>query len=414
VPGSGPGPVHFSTTEEQLRSSLRYNRTTAGLIPQGLAPGDVVTPARVPLLAPRVASPLSHFAHHAGSTAFVSAWLPSGPAPGGCGLGWSRPASNRAAVCSAGRRSPGYSRAADGLLANPIVPTNSMPPPSPCSPTGSACPPGLLGRHTGEGSIRGKDAGLVEMRSATGSGSPPEAFMRLLAITTSLSPRRRNPSITPRPAAGARPRRDHCFRRAEAGCPRGGGGERRTGLISSPGWSLPSPWQAGRPACWRSSCSSPAALSRRWRRRTTGSPSRRLASGWRDLLDHSRDLGTRVDALATRREQAQVIGHPDLAAAADAAGSAWGSDDRASGASGIRHARRVSAQPPGPGGGACCDRGNPRSLLARDRAPGIHGDAPRPGALGGSSRRGCAMTGMAAARGGCWFAARHRDWGGAR
>ncbi|CCI52765.1 hypothetical protein BN13_2030003 [Nostocoides jenkinsii Ben 74] len=52
---------------------------------------------------------------------------------------------------------------------------------------------------------------------------------------------------------------------------------------------------------------------RRWRRRSTGAPSRRLAAGWRDLTDHARDLGTSVDARLPRREQAQLVGHAPLA-----------------------------------------------------------------------------------------------------
>lgn len=62
---------------------------------------------------------------------------------------------------------------------------------------------------------------------------------------------------------------------------------------------------------------------RRRRRRTTGPPSRRLALGWREILDHARDFGHRAPA-GTRREQATALSAhrglsqvPALALAAD-------------------------------------------------------------------------------------------------
>ncbi|MFI9006793.1 DUF3488 and transglutaminase-like domain-containing protein [Actinosynnema sp. NPDC053489] len=71
---------------------------------------------------------------------------------------------------------------------------------------------------------------------------------------------------------------------------------------------------------------------RRTRRRTTGSTARRLARGWRELVDHARDLGARVPTGVTRLEEAEHVAagwtaHPaaplgqqlrDLARAADA------------------------------------------------------------------------------------------------
>ena len=62
-----------------------------------------------------------------------------------------------------------------------------------------------------------------------------------------------------------------------------------------------------------------ARMLRRQRRRSRGQESRRLAAGWRDLVDHARDLGVAVEPRATRREQARVVGHRDLAARADRA-----------------------------------------------------------------------------------------------
>ena len=60
---------------------------------------------------------------------------------------------------------------------------------------------------------------------------------------------------------------------------------------------------------------------RRRRRRTRGSPATRLERGWREVLDHARDLGTHRPGPGTRREQAAVLAIPDatgLARMADA------------------------------------------------------------------------------------------------
>lgn len=59
-------------------------------------------------------------------------------------------------------------------------------------------------------------------------------------------------------------------------------------------------------------------LFRRWRRRSSGPPALRLARGWRDMVDVSRDFGRRVPSGRTRREQAALL-HPELAALARAA-----------------------------------------------------------------------------------------------
>ena len=69
------------------------------------------------------------------------------------------------------------------------------------------------------------------------------------------------------------------------------------------------------------------AAARSWRRRKrqrTGAPSRRLAQGWRDLVDHARDLGVKVPAGLTRQEQAGLVGHPELARVADRAVFGYG------------------------------------------------------------------------------------------
>ncbi|MDQ2587292.1 DUF3488 and transglutaminase-like domain-containing protein [Saccharothrix yanglingensis] len=46
---------------------------------------------------------------------------------------------------------------------------------------------------------------------------------------------------------------------------------------------------------------------RRTRRRTTGPTARRLARGWRELVDHARDLGARVPTGTTRLEEAEHL-----------------------------------------------------------------------------------------------------------
>lgn len=60
---------------------------------------------------------------------------------------------------------------------------------------------------------------------------------------------------------------------------------------------------------------------RRRHRRTSGSPDRRFALGYLELLDHARDLGKTVPGGRTRREQAHVVampGYMEMARAADA------------------------------------------------------------------------------------------------
>jgi hypothetical protein len=61
---------------------------------------------------------------------------------------------------------------------------------------------------------------------------------------------------------------------------------------------------------------------RRRRRRGTGSPAKRVAGGWLEVLDLARDMGRPVPPKATRREAARFLAMEDvahLAVAADAA-----------------------------------------------------------------------------------------------
>ncbi len=74
------------------------------------------------------------------------------------------------------------------------------------------------------------------------------------------------------------------------------------------------------------------AFARWMRRRTrqrTGPTSRRLAQGWRDLVDHARDLGVSVPAGLTRQEQAALVGHQELATVADRAVFGYGEPEEA-------------------------------------------------------------------------------------
>jgi hypothetical protein len=51
---------------------------------------------------------------------------------------------------------------------------------------------------------------------------------------------------------------------------------------------------------------------RRRRRRTRGTPASRFSTGWRELIDHARDLGVSTPAGQTRREQARALTAHDV------------------------------------------------------------------------------------------------------
>ncbi len=61
---------------------------------------------------------------------------------------------------------------------------------------------------------------------------------------------------------------------------------------------------------------------RRYRRRTRGAASTRVAAGWLEFLDRARDLGRPVPARATRLEQAAAVGGPEALALARSANQA--------------------------------------------------------------------------------------------
>ena len=58
------------------------------------------------------------------------------------------------------------------------------------------------------------------------------------------------------------------------------------------------------------------------RRRKKGSPARRIAGGWRDIVDVARDMGYVVPLAGTRREQTFAIGRGDLVGLSSAADAA--------------------------------------------------------------------------------------------
>jgi hypothetical protein len=67
---------------------------------------------------------------------------------------------------------------------------------------------------------------------------------------------------------------------------------------------------------------------RRYRRRTAGTASKRVAAAWRDVFDQCRDLGLAISSGGTRLEQARVIGRPEVDQFAVAANTAtFGADD---------------------------------------------------------------------------------------
>ena len=98
-------------------------------------------------------------------------------------------------------------------------------------------------------------------------------------------------------------------------------------LAALPGWVLLLLKVIGYPLLVLGAIIGGLAGARWWRRRKrqrTGPPSRRLAQGWRDVVDHARDLGVAVPAGLTRREQAALVGHPELAGVADRAVFGYG------------------------------------------------------------------------------------------
>ena len=93
-------------------------------------------------------------------------------------------------------------------------------------------------------------------------------------------------------------------------------------LFALPGWVLVILQIIGYPVIALAAAAGILAVIRalrRRRRKSTGPPSRRLAQGWRDYVDHARDLGIRVPVALTRREQVALVGQEELAQRADAA-----------------------------------------------------------------------------------------------
>lgn len=94
------------------------------------------------------------------------------------------------------------------------------------------------------------------------------------------------------------------------------------GFVSIPAWVVTVLTYVGVPAAILTGILLALALlrsARRRRRRHRGPGHRRLAQGWRDYVDHARDLGYAVPAGLTRREQSVIVGRPELAGHADQA-----------------------------------------------------------------------------------------------
>ena len=116
---------------------------------------------------------------------------------------------------------------------------------------------------------------------------------------------------------------------------------------------------------------------RRFRRRTRGAESTRVANGWAEFLDRARDLGRPVPAQATRLEQAAAIGGTEaLDLARDANRAVFGAGDVDATASGGYWASVMAARKAVVAGLPWWRRWavalNPRSLvpLAKDRSAG--------------------------------------------
>ncbi|MCA0180157.1 MAG: transglutaminase-like domain-containing protein [Actinobacteria bacterium] len=347
VPGIGEWTmVGFSGTRaDDLRSALRYNQATGqGLEPIGLLAGDVIELTGHPIaLAPTSGiTPYGTGQVDAAATAFVSGlaeqWGGSGTSA------WDRVSAVARQLRETGTYDgsadilPGHSEgrltaflaepvgsdeqfaAAFALLANDLgLPTRVV-----------------LGAITpADGRVHGKDVrAWVEVRAESGEwfAIPNDSFMPKVGDQPNQMPpetaRPVDHPFVPPPSPERPPGAMDSLSDAEAGLlqpktrttQQSSSNESRNELW--PAWMVRGLHLAGPPIALLGGAALLLALARggrRWRRRSSGSSSRRLATGWRDLVDHSRDLGVGVDLRATRREQACVIGHDDLARVADAA-----------------------------------------------------------------------------------------------
>lgn len=183
------------------------------------------------------------------------------------------------------------------------------------------------------GAIRGRDVrAWVEVRASSGQwyAVPNSAFEPGPSTHAVGDPEDatnpKDPVLVPPPAGQPAPGSSDALSDADPGAFRpttsGTGATDGPSAVAIPAWVKTTGRYAGPPAGLLAAVALLAGGARgirRRRRRKAGPASRRLAAGWRDLTDHARDLGIVVPAASTRREQAEVIGHTGLAAAADRA-----------------------------------------------------------------------------------------------
>jgi hypothetical protein len=350
VPGVGPWTsVHFEGPRAALlRESLRYNTVTGqGLVPARLQPGDVVTvtgaavrdiprdgiqPAGTPPVSAEsvafVSDAVDSFVGETGGTPWqqlqaVAKVLQSGAYDDGTTANralWPGHGKGRISdLLAGGDRMVGSDEqyaAAYALMANEMqVPARVV--------LGALVPKD--GRVTGA-SMRA----WVELQADSGEwfAVPNKLFMPDFGRTPADLPEQpatppSRDAIPPAPAKGAPGSIDSLSEVDPAALRASGrtggstpGGSGAGDWFSVPAWVTAGSRILGPPLGGLAALAGVGAGARglrRWRRRSTGAPSRRLAAGWRDLTDHARDLGTSVDARLPRREQAQLVGHAPLA-----------------------------------------------------------------------------------------------------
>lgn len=365
VPGVGPWTsISFEGPRAALlRDNVRYNTVTGqGVVPSRLNPGDTVVvsgraipdapkaglePADSPLLDPDATSFVAAAADDFAGAEATTTWArltaigahlrDKGAYTDGTledeGEFWPGHSTGRLATLL-GEAQPGGSdeqfAAAYALMANEIgMPTRVV--------LGAVVP--------GDGHVYGKHVrAWVEMQAQSGEwfAVPNSFFMPDRGNTPSDRPPRSGDlperTAVPPPSAERAPGSvdalsdgDPAALRAStknsSGQPPSGGTS-----FTMPSWVEPVARVGGPPVGGMTLLALIVAAARgvrRSRRRTVGSSSHQLAAGWRDLVDHARDLGVRVDPRLTRQEQARVIGRPDLAATANRA--VFGPGDPAAG-----------------------------------------------------------------------------------
>ena len=166
-----------------------------------------------------------------------------------------------------------------------------------------------------DGAVKGSDVhAWVEIHTADGAWAtiPDSEFMPNPSKKPDVQPQQQDENagalVVPPPNAIHPP-----GTAAQAGAPASGGLLPKPGGGSGLAWLLP----LLRTLAWILSPAFAVLLCvgavrgvkarRRRRRRTRGSAANRFAAGWRDLVDHARDLGAAVPGTGTRRQQAEAL-----------------------------------------------------------------------------------------------------------